>query len=323
MTDDFRARAHTRALFYRALREYFAGIGYLEVETPCLVPAPGMEPHITPFQSSFVPDLGGSAGRAWLHTSPEYAMKRLLAQPDCPPIFQICKAFRNGEVARWHNPEFSMLEFYKPQATYVDLMEILEAALAYAEASVAPERNLFARIPYERITVSSAFLRHTGLDPLTIPDGVAFAELARRIGVRISEDATFDQVFFQVFLERVEPTLGVERPCFLFDYPASMASLARLAPENSMLAERVELFAAGLELANGFSELTDENEQRARLEAEQQARKEWLPIDEDFLSAVGAMPPSAGIAVGLDRVLALMLEKSTIADTLLFPWASV
>lgn len=316
--------ARARARMNEALRRFFEGEGYLEVETPCLIPAPGMEPHIDPFETPFVPQTGvGERRPLWLHTSPEYAMKRLLADASCPPLFQLCKTFRNGEVSTTHNPEFTMLEFYRPHADYHAIMADLERALAAVETVVAPGRSLFTRLPFERLTVRDAVLRHTGLDLFQHATGEALATAARALGVHVGSSTSFDDVFFHLFLERVEPKLGFDRPCFLIEYPASMASLARLKPGDSRVAERVELYAQGVELANGFSELVDGVEQRARLVEEQAWRKAngrpVLPLDERFLEAVGRMPPSGGIAVGMDRVLMLLLGASALTDVLLFP----
>lgn len=315
--------ARARQAMYAALRGFFAGPGYLEVETPCLVPTPGLEPHIDPFEVPFVPQTDVGARRPlYLHTSPEYAMKRLLADGS-PPLFQLCKTFRNGEVSGTHNPEFTMLEFYRPNADYHAIMDDLEGALAAVEAAVAPGRGLFSQRPFERLSVRDAVLRHTGVDLFTHPDGSSLKAAAKAIGVHVGESETFDDVFFHLFLERVEPKLGFGRPTFLIEYPASMASLSRLKPGDPRVAERVELYADGVELANGFSELTDAVEQRARLVDEQAQRRAAgrpvFPLDEPFLEAVGRMPPSAGIAVGLDRVLMLLVGASSIADVLLFP----
>jgi len=303
-----------------AIRDYFRGAGFDEVESPLLVPAPGMEPHIQAFEAPYVPDLGGRPCTLYLHTSPEYAMKRLLAE-GAGPIFQVCKVFRNGEVSRTHNPEFTLLEFYRPQADYHAIMADLERALALADERFGAD-GFFARLPYERLTVRDAVLRETGIDLRIHADAGSLARAARALGVRITAE-DFDSVFFQLFLEKVEPRLGMERPTFLIEYPASMASLARLKPSDPSVAERVELYAHGLELANGFSELTDAAEQRARLVEEQQLRKTLgrvvYPLDERFLEAVGKMPPSAGIAVGLDRVLMLLLGVAQIEQVLLFP----
>lgn len=321
-----------RQVLYAALRNYFAGLGYLEVETPLLVPAPGMEPHINAFEAPFIPETDvGSARPLYLHTSPEYAMKRLLADGS-GPLFQLCRVFRNGEVSRTHNPEFTMLEFYRPHADYHAIMADLEGALAGAGRALAaapqhalPEADplFFTRTPYERVSVRDAVLRATGIDLRAHPDGASLKRACDAIGVHTGEARAFDDVFFHLFLQRVERGLGHERPTFLIEYPASMASLSRLKPGEPQVAERVELYAKGLELANGFSELTDAAEQRSRLLEEQAYRRNSgrpvYPLDERFLDAVGRMPPAAGIAVGLDRILMLLLGMTSITDVLLFP----
>jgi lysyl-tRNA synthetase class 2 len=320
--------ARGRQALYSALRRFFAARGYLEVETPLLIPAPGMEPHINAFEAGFIPETDvGSARTLYLHTSPEYAMKRLLAD-GAGPLFQLCKVFRNGEVSPTHNPEFTMLEFYRPQADYHAIMEDLEGALAEAgrsatEGEPGADPAFFTRTPYERLTVRDAVLRATGVDIRVHADGPSLKRAAEAAGVRTGDADSFDDIFFHLFLQRVETGLGHERPTFLIEYPASMAALSRLKPGDPAVAERVELYAKGLELANGFSELTDAVEQRTRLVEEQELRRRLgrsvYPLDERFLDAVGRMPPSAGIAVGLDRILMLLLGVQRISDVLLFP----
>lgn len=317
----WRSAAGRQAL-YGALRRFFTQLGYLEVDTPLLVPTPGMEPHITAFEAPFVPETDvGQRRTLYLHTSPEYAMKRLLADGS-GPLFQICKVFRNGEVSRTHNPEFTMLEFYRPRADYHAIMADLEGALAEADRAVGGD-GFFSRTPYERLSVRDAVLRETGVDLRACADGASLKRAAEAAGVRTGDATSFDDVFFHLFLQKVEGKLGWERPTYLTEYPASMASLARLKPEDPTVAERTELYARGLELANGFSELTDAVEQRARLVEEQEFRRREgravYPLDERFLDAVGRMPPSAGIAVGLDRILLLLLGVESISDVLLFP----
>ncbi len=329
MPNQVRWRAASgRQALYASLRRFFAGRGYLEVETPLLVPTPGMEPHITAFEAAFVPETEvGQARPLYLHTSPEYAMKRLLAEGS-GPLFQICKVFRNGEVSSTHNPEFTMLEFYRPHADYHAIMEDLEQALAEAGRSATAgepgaDPAFFTRVPYERLTMRDAVLRATGVDLRACPDGLSLKRAAEAAGARTGDATSFDDVFFHLFLQKVERGLGHERPTFLIEYPASMAALSRLKPGDSTVAERVELYAKGVELANGFSELTDAVEQRARLVEEQALRRSLgrpvYPLDERFLEAVGRMPPSAGIAVGLDRILMLLMGAQSITDVLLFP----
>lgn len=311
-----------RRVLIQGLRSALDLLGYEEVETPSLVPAPGMEPHIAAFETPFVPETqAGRARTLYLHTSPEYAMKRLLVD-GAGPIFQICKVFRNGEISPLHNPEFTMLEFYRPQADYRRIMSDLEAILASAEDALAPG-VCFSRRPYTLITVREAFVRHARIDLTHCPDAASLRAAAEHIGVRVGPSPHYEDIFFHIFLERVEKHLGQERPEFLIDYPAQMASLARLKPGEPTVAERVELYANATELANGFSELTDAAEQRRRLKDEQEQRR-WAgraayPLDEKFLSAVSRMPEAAGMAVGLDRVLMLILGLERIEDVLLFP----
>ena len=296
-----RAVGVARARLYEHLRFQLTARGYLEVETPALVPAPGLEPHITAFESEYRPELDpGDARQLYLHTSPEYAMKRLLAE-GFGSIFQICKVFRNGEVAAAHNPEFTMLEFYRSPGEVFGLMDDLQALVQRAAAQLGCRTaGLDLQAPFECVTVKEAFRQHAGCAP---PDD--------------------EESFFKIMLSQVEPKLGCERATFLIEYPAAMASLARLKPGDPSVSERFELYAGGVELANGFGELSDAGEQRRRLVAEQaQRRAAGRPVyalDERFLDAVGRLPDSAGVAVGLDRLLMLLLGTDRIAEVLLFP----
>lgn len=317
------ATAKARQQMYAALRSFFASVGYLEVETPQLVPTPGMEVHIDPFEVRFTPQTDiGQARSLYLHTSPEYAMKRLLADGS-GPLFQIARVFRNGEVSQQHNPEFTLLEFYRPQADYHVIMRDLESALAAAERAVKTEPGVFSKVPYERLTVRDAVLRETGIDLRQHSTGEQLRAAAKSAGIRIGGASSFDDVFFHIFLQKVEATLGVGRPTFLTEYPASMAALAKLKESDPSVAERVELYVDGVELGNGFSELTDAQEQRRRLLDEQAQRsaqgRPAFALDEAFLEALPRMPPCAGIAVGLDRVLMLLSGQRNISDVLLFP----
>jgi len=336
--------ARSRAALLRALRDGLDERGYLEVETPIGVPVAGQEPHLRPFETRFTPDapipLPGVEGvrRLHLHTSPEYAMKRLLAS-GFGRIWQIARVFRDGELSRSHNPEFTLLEFYAAPGTAQTVMAHLEeliadAARALRGSATAPARAGHGRgskgppldltPPFERVSCREAFQRHAGFDPLTL-DAEAFAQAARTIGIRPAGGASWDDLFTQVLLGRVEPALGLSRPTYLTEYPASQAALAQLVPGDERVAQRFELYAAGLELANGFTELTDSREQRARLETEQRERaglgREVFPLDERFLAALDSMPEAGGVAVGVDRLLMLLTGASEVADVLAFPAA--
>ncbi len=334
MTTHPKARnARARARLAATVREALGAMGYEEVETPVLVPAPGMEPHIQAFQADFVPEAGGAPRPLFLHTSPEYAMKRLLAE-GFSRIFQLARVFRNGEVTRTHNPEFTLLELYRAGTDYAgvmaDLERVVEAAARSLSADGAPRasrggRELDLAAPFERLAVAEAFRRHAGVDLAACAgDAARLAEAARRAGHDPGPPGeAFDDVFFRVMLDAVEPRIGLTRPTYLVDWPAPMAALSRVKRDDPHLAERFELYAGGLELANGFSELTDAAEQRRRLVEEQAQRRRLghraYPLDEAFLEAVGRMPEAGGVAVGLDRLLMLLTGAEAIEDVLLFP----
>ncbi len=323
-----------RGRIIAAIRTFFAGRGFAEVETPALQISPGMEPHL----QAFVTELrqpGDPPRSIYLHTSPEFAMKKLLAA-GMPKIFQLARVFRNAERSRTHHPEFTMLEWYRADSGYRDLMYDCEALLRaclvaaggklfrWQDKSCDPSR------PFDRLSVAEAFRRYCDLDLLaTAPDPMApdvtlLAEAARPLGVAPHDGDDWEDLFFRLFLARVEPHLGVGVPTFLYDYPISLAALARGKPDDPRLAERFELYVAGLELANGFSELTDPVLQRARLMVDQEKKLRrygvTYPIDEDFIAALAEMPDSAGIALGLDRLVMLATGASQIDDVL---WAPV
>jgi elongation factor P--(R)-beta-lysine ligase len=328
-----RANARARARLAAEVRRLLSARGYEEVETPCLVPAPGMEPHIHAFEAAFVPEGGGRPTPLFLHSSPEYAMKRLLAE-GFPATFQLSRVFRNGEVSRTHNPEFTMLELYRAGVDYRGIMADLERLLEGCARALRPDgapavrrngRILSLAAPFETLTVEEAFLRHAGVDlGACAGDAGRLAAAARAAGHDPGPGGeSFDDVFFRVMLDAVEPRLGVDRPTWLVDWPASMAALSKVKAGDPRWAERFELYAGGLELANGFTELNDAAEQRARLVEEQELRRRLgrrvYPLDEPFLEAVGRMPDAGGVAVGFDRLLMLLVEAESIGDVLLFP----
>ncbi|HEU4383347.1 MAG TPA: EF-P lysine aminoacylase EpmA [Anaeromyxobacteraceae bacterium] len=324
------AAARARVRLAVAVRAFLGSRGYEEVETPCLVPAPGTEPHLAAFEASFAPEGGGAPRPLWLHTSPEYAMKRLLAG-GFGRVFQLARVFRNGEVSATHNPEFTMLEFYRAGTDYRGIMEDLEALVAEAARALTGGTRLCCRgrevevaPPFERLTVAEAFRTRAGIDlDACREDGARLRAAARARGLDGGpEGEGFGDAFFRVFLQAVEPGLGFPRPMYLVDWPPSMAALARLGP-GGRHAERFELYLGGLELANGFSELNDAAEQRRRLEAERAERRRLgrpvPPLDERFLEALPRMPDAGGVAVGFDRLLMVLTGAGSIEEVLLFP----
>lgn len=334
-----RPRLIARNAVLAAIRRWFADQGFVEVETPALQVSPGMEVHLKAFATEAEEPFGQARRRLYLHTSPEFAMKKLLAAGE-PRLFQFARVYRNGERAPTHHPEFTMLEWYRADADWTALVSDCEGILAAALAAVPPGLSHGAlrwrgaaadpSAPFERISVADAFARHAGIDLHATapdpqrPDAAVLAAAARRIGIATQPHDTWEDVFFKIFLDRVEPKLGFGRPAILHSYPASMAALARIDRADPRVAERCELFVAGLELANGFGELTDAAEQRRRFEADMAKKQalygERFPIDEDFLAAVAAMPEAAGMALGFDRLMMCATGAERIEDVL---WAPV
>ena len=319
-----------RSEIIRATRRYFLEQGFVEVETPYLVPSPGMEPHLSALEV-FCTLPTGQKEKKYLHTSPEYGMKKLLGR-GWEKIFQICRVFRDGEVSTTHQIEFTMLEWYRAQADYLKIMEDCEGLLSFLagevwglQESTYQGKAVAFSPPFERLSVARAMSLYGGLDIEKNRDGASLLAEAKSRGYRFDGAGTysFDDVFFKVFLEAVEPRLGFPKPTILFDYPAGMAALARLKPDNPRWAERFELYAAGLELANAFLELNDPAEQRRRFEEEQKIRaqsgKPVYPIDEDLLRALSRMHPAAGIALGVDRLVMFFCDAQSIQEVLAFP----
>jgi lysyl-tRNA synthetase class 2 len=335
-----RANLAARSRILAAVRDFFASRGYLEVETPALQVSPGTEPHLQAFATVLHdpgdgPSGGGTRPR-FLHTSPEFAMKKLLAG-GLPRIWQLARVFRDGERSATHHPEFAMLEWYRTGASYRDLMDECAALLQRVQDAAGGAALCWqgcsanAHLPWQRLSVSEAFARHAGIDLLATapdparPDAARLAAEAARIGIAPHRGDDWETLFFRVFLDRIEPLLGQSAPTILYDYPLSMAALARRKPDDPRLAERFELYACGLELANAFGELTDAAEQRRRFAADQERKRalygETYPIDEDFLAALEAgLPECAGIALGFDRLVMLATGAARIEDVL---WAPV
>ena len=323
-----------RASVVAAIRRFFAERGFVEVETPALQASPGLEPHLVAFETVLrEPFRDGAATPMYLHGSPEFAMKKLLAAGE-EKIFQIARCYRNEERSATHHPEFTMLEWYRAGASWRDLWTDCEGLLAAAAEAAGAARFARAgkdadpRAEWTRLSVRDAFARHAGIDLAATMDDVSdpapLATRARSIGVWTGENDSWEDVFFRIFLARVEPALGVGAPAILHSYPATMAALARLGPDRRF-AERFEVFVCGLELANGYGELTDPVEQRARFAADRALRRRLrgsaYPVDEDFLAALeSGLPDCAGIALGVDRLVMLATGAAHIEDVL---WAPV
>ena len=322
-----------RTTVVKAIRTFFEDRHFVEVETPLLVRAPGQEPNLDVFQTELVlPDRTHRTG--YLTTSPEYAMKKLLAA-GIAPIFQICKSFRNcEEPSRLHNPEFTILEWYRTNVDYTAIMRDCEDLVSALVRATRPDadgtvltyqgRQIALTAPWERLTVREAFQRYAGVDLEAAWSREQLVAIAAAKGYPVHAESTWEDAYFTIFLNEVEEHLGWSKPTILYDYPASMAALARRSPRDPRYAERFEFYIAGIELGNAFSELTDPREQRQRLEAEralrQQLGKTVYAIDDDFIRALEeGIPPSAGIAVGVDRLVMLLADVTSIRDVLWFP----
>jgi elongation factor P--(R)-beta-lysine ligase len=315
-----------------ALRAWFAKQDFVEVETAALQVSPGNETHLHAFATELIAP-GGERLPLYLHTSPEFACKKLLAAGEIR-VVNFARVFRNREKGALHHPEFTMLEWYRANATYEALMDDCAAVLAEtARAADVKEFRFRDKTidPYaapERLTVADAFARYAGIDlPATIDKGrgdrrVLAAEAAR-IGVAAAQDDTWGDIFSRILSERVDPQLGIGRATVLYEYPLPLAALARPKSGSDKAAERFEIYACGVELANAFGELTDVVEQRARFEAamseKQRIHGERYPVDEDFLAALGQMPPASGIALGLDRLVMLATGAQRIDQVIWTP----
>lgn len=320
-----RQNLETRAKIVAAIRAFFDARGYLEVETPILVAAPGMEPHLDPFETT-LRDPRGKAYDACLITSPEYAMKKLLVA-GFPKTYQLARCFRNGEAfGGRHNPEFTMLEWYRAGTDYFGIMDELEALVTQVAEAAKTDGRRFSRLsPWERLSVKEAMAKYAGVDlDAALSDKKILLVAAAKLGHVLPEDAAWDDAFFSVFLNAVEPHLGLERPTILYEYPASMAALSRVSARDPRYAERFELYIGGLELANAYTELTDAVEQRRRLDEDRDLRKRLGKTDhapdEDFLAALEeGMPEAGGIALGVDRLAMILLGEDDIRRVMAFP----
>ena len=315
-----------------AVRAWFAARDFIEVETAALQVSPGNETHLHAFATELI-SPGGERQPLYLRTSPEFSCKKLLAAGETR-IFDFARVFRNRERGALHHPEFTMLEWYRANESYETLMEDCAALISEVARAAGAKQFTFRDKtidPFaapERVTVAEAFTRHVGIDLLaTVSEGkgdrARLAGAAANAGVAIAADDTWGDIFSRILAERVEPHLGIGRATVLYEYPLPLAALARPKPGSAKVAERFELYACGVELANAFGELTDVAEQRARFEAAMASRQrihgERYPVDEDFLAALAQMPQASGIALGFDRLVMLATGAQRIEQVIWTP----
>ncbi|HEX9169119.1 MAG TPA: EF-P lysine aminoacylase EpmA [Roseiarcus sp.] len=315
-----------RAQVTSFVRRWFDAKGFIEVQPAALQASPGNETHLHGFKTALIlPD--GSPRDAWLHTSPEFAMKKLLAAGETR-IYALTGVFRNRERTALHAPEFTMLEWYRTNAPLERLVEdcaaltALAAHVAGAETFAFRGREADPFEPPELLTVREAFRRYAGVDIYDSlpaggrPDAETFASQARDSGLRVPPDDGWSDIFSRLLSERVEPNLGIGRPTILYEYPTSEAALARLKADDPRVAERFEFYCCGVELANAFHELADPSEQRRRfaadMEQQQRVYGTSAPIDEDFLAALAQLPDACGAALGFDRLMMLATRAETV-----------
>lgn len=316
-----------------ALRAWFAANDFVEVETAALQVSPGNETHLHAFATELI-SPGGERAQLYLRTSPEFACKKLLAAGE-RRIVDFARVFRNRERGVLHHPEFTLLEWYRAEEPYEVLMDDCAALLAEtARAAEAKDFSFRGKSidPFaspERVTVAEAFACHAGVDLLATLSGRQgdrrqLAAAASKAGVAIAEDDSWVDIFSRILAEKVEPHLGIGQATLLYEYPLPLAALARAKPGSDQVAERFELYACGVELANAFGELTDPAEQRARFESamaeKERIQGERYPVDEDFLAALVQMPEASGIALGFDRLVMLAAGATSIEQVI---WAPV
>jgi lysyl-tRNA synthetase class 2 len=326
--EDRRWFLQQRQIITREIRNYFYNQLFTEVEATCLQFSPGNETHISAFQTQLT-DPSGRQHAFYLHSSPEFMCKKLLAAGETK-LFSLAKVFRNRERGPLHHPEFTMLEWYRVEPfakLYEDVISLISIAARSSGCMQLMWRDQQADpfLPPAFISVEQAFRTYADIDLLPLlGDQQGFARAAAAQGIRLSPDDNWSDIFSKIMTTLIEPHLGVGRLTFLTDYPASEAALARLNPQDTRFAQRFEVYACGVELANAFAELSDANEQRQRFEQQMHERQriygEHYPIDEDFLDALSFMPESSGIALGFDRLIMLVTHAQRIEQVI---WAPV
>lgn len=313
------------------IREYFKSEVFHEAEVPLLLPAPSTEPFLEVFETQLKDDQGNK-WQAFLPSSPEFALKKLLSAGS-GSVFTITKSFRNGEGrSSRHNPEFTILEWYHTPGDYMDVARDFEGLMRKINSLTRKQTDALTyqgheyslKSPWEKISVAEAFQKYAGIDTETMLDEKKLKEVGKKKGYQVDEQTTWEEIWNQIIANEIEPMLGKTGPTILYDYPVSQAALSKRKVADPRFAERFEVFMGGIELGNCFSELTDWKEQEARCLADLAERKKLgrteFPMDSDFIEALKmGMPETGGIAVGVDRLVALFADVPDIADTLFFP----
>ncbi len=318
-----------RSQILQRIRDFFNRRGFLEIDAPLLTPYPTLDNNIRSIDLD-IRDFNGKSHRLFMHTSPEHAMKKLLAA-GAEKIYFLGKVFRDGELTHLHNPEFTMLEWYHTDADYHDIQKDTEELIRFVSDPILSDQTMDYQnsridlsLPWECVTVRDLFLKHAAHD-LEKSDRVEdLRESASILDISYQIEDDWETLFFRIFLEKIEPHLGYPKPTFVTDYPARLGLMARNKTDQPGWAERVELYIAGIELANGYSELTDPEEQKERFSHEQRkvqaATGKSCPLDEELIEALKmGFPPSAGMSIGVDRLVMLLSNKTHIQDVLLFP----
>jgi lysyl-tRNA synthetase class 2 len=323
---DAEARLRLRARIVRAIRCYFDNQGFIEIDTPVAITAPAPEPHIeTPCVTL---RTTGAEHQRFLQPSPEMLMKRTLVAAPC--IYQIAPCFRQGDLSAIHRPEFRLLEWYRRDASWTTLLDDCEGLLracamaAYGTTTI-PGSNLDLGSPFQRITVEEAFLEHAGFSILQAIDKPTLQHRLREADQHFREDDTWNDLFHRIFLTRVEPALAQGgRPYFLVDYPAPLQMYAQLKQHDLRASERFELYVGGMELANGYGELVQADAARLRFNVDatmrQRAKMQKYPTDDRYFEALGRLPPSAGIALGVERLLLVIMNAGDIDEISAVKW---
>lgn len=315
-----------RLVIIKSIREFFWSAGFLETDTPVAVKFPGQEPYLNPIPVTFH-DPNGKAEKFYLHTSPEFSLKKLLAA-GFEKIFQITKCFRDYEsFGGNHNTEFTMIEWYRAPGTLTQIMDDTENLFKHVGQTLGKEKVVFANKTisitgkWDRKTMRQVWQEYVGVELNEYLTIEALKPLVAKLGLSVSDSDKYEDLFFKVFLNKIEPHLGFDAPIFIYDYPKQMSSLSKVCKDDLRYAERFELYIGGLEIANAFGELTDPVDQKTRLEEDKALRselgRETWPVDPSFIAALQAgIPEAGGIALGVDRMVVLFTEARDINEVI-------